>query len=167
MTQKGRSYEHEVSNEIARTDADVFAWPAGYSGNNAVPSPDVLTVTDGGAAGWELKKRGDYCGIDASELEQLLSLQRNFFDVGLVVKFSHREPLIVEPAFPSLPSFGLDGGVEPIENFMASVPSPFNGRRTEGGDEDTLRLSKPDLDDWPSAKAGQSAAEKIIERVTY
>lgn len=163
MGKKGRRYEHEVANEISRGENSVLAWPAGYSGNNAVPSPDIVTVSDSGAAGWELKRTNQQTfGIDESELQQLLDLQHNFFDVGLVVKFANREPLLVEPAFPSLSSFGLDSPVSPIENFKTVIPTAFNPRETDGGSEPTLRVSKPSLEEWASAQAGQSAAGKIV-----
>lgn len=159
---KGRRYEHDVSNDIYElTDGEVFAWPAGYSGNNAVPSPDVITLAEGRGGGWELKKTAqETFGIDESELQQLLVLQRNYFDVGLVVKFTNREPLVVKPQFPSLTAFGLDD-VDPIENFIKAIPDCFEPRRAEGGKEESLRLSKPSLDNWESAQCGLSAPEKI------
>lgn len=162
---KGRRYEHQVSNAVyEQSEGAVLSWTAGYSGSSAKPSPDVISLCTGRACGWELKKTAqDTFGIAESDLRQLLDIQTNFFDVGLVIKFSNREPLVVQPAFPSLDAFALDD-VDPIENFIHAIPDCFDPRRSDDGEESTLRISRPSLDEWDSAQSGQSSAEKIISQ---
>ena len=163
MAGKGRRFEHEVANGVTRDNEGVVAWPVGYSGNNAVPCPDVVVLSSSRGTALELKKtRQDTFGIPRSDLQQLLEVQTNYLDVALLIDFANREPLYVEPKFPSLSEFGLDD-VDPIENFHLSIPDCFDPRRTDGGEEPTLRLSKPSTDEWSSARSGLDAVEKIAD----
>ena len=161
-SKKGRRYEHDVANGVTRSLDDVIAWPIGYSGNNAVPCPDVLVIHSGGAVALELKTtNSDTFGIEKSDLEQLLSVQKNWMDVALLINFSHREPIFVEPKWPALDAFSHED-VDAIENFKLNVPDAFEPRRTDGGDgEEQLRLSRPSTDEWPSARDGRDSIEVI------
>lgn len=171
MSKKGRRYENELANEVHEQTPDVCQiWPAGYSGNNAFPSPDLIAVTSRGAAALELKNWGtDDRSLAASDLRQLLRVQKSFLDVALLIDFSNREPLLVEPAAPSLDAFETEGGPDVIENFKTNVPDAFEPRVTDGPeDEDgALRLSYPSLDDWPSAQAGDDATTKVASWLGY
>lgn len=163
MVQKGRRFEHTVANEMHNSDAEIYAWPAGYSGSNAVPSPDVVVVGNGVAGGVELKRtQQDSFSIGENELQQLLQLQQPFFHVAVAVKFTHREPVIGTPAFSQHRS---DSDVSLCESVMHSIPDACNPRVTTGGAEHTLRFDKPSLDEWPSARNGSSTAQKLIDDV--
>lgn len=165
MPQKGRRYENDTAVEFHRESPDhATAWPIGYSGSNAIPSADVLLLSKGGAVALELKTTSqDTFGVAESDLEQLLDVQKNYMDICLVINFANREPVFIEPAFPSLDGFGLDGGPDPIENFMSGTPDVFEPRRTDGGDEPMFRVSKPSTDEWPSARSGKDTVEKLID----
>lgn len=167
MAQKGRRFENDVARRVTRQTGDAcMAWPAGYSGNNAIPSPDIVAVTPRRAAGIELKNwDATPHGIPQSDLTQLLAVQKNYLDVALLINFDHREPLIVEPVAPSLDGFDIDGGPSAVENFKLNVPDAFAPRVTDGpaGEDAALRFSQPSLDDWPSAKNGDGAAAVICD----
>ncbi|MDB9264484.1 hypothetical protein PN494_00085 [Halorubrum ezzemoulense] len=138
-----------------------MVWPAGYSGSNAVPSPDIIGVTPHGAHALELKNWNDTAhSIDESDLQQLLRVQKSYLDVALLIDFDRREPLLIEPVAPSLDAFEVDGGPSAAENFKKGVPSGVEAKVMDSG---ALRFYYPALDDWPSAKAGQSAVEKVRE----
>jgi len=173
MAKKGRRYEHEVDKEVTEELEDGFAWPVGYSGNGAQPAPDIVVVTPMGAGGLELKKTSqDTFGVPASDLRQLLRIGTNFMRVGLGVKFSNREPVIIEPQFQPKPQYDFEDdlgeeldGVVVCEQFEATCPSPFEPRVSVYGAEASLRLSRPSCDAWSSARSGLSIAEKVQRRL--
>jgi Holliday junction resolvase len=173
MAKKGRRYEHDVSKELTEKLDSGFGWPVGYSGNGAQPAPDIVVVTPMCAGGLELKKTSrDTFGVPASDLRQLLRIGTNFMRVGLGVKFSNREPVIVEPQFPPKPMYDFEDdlaeeldGVAVCEQFEATCPSAFEPRVSVHGAEASLRLSRPSCDDWPSARSGVSIAEKVQRRL--
>ena len=160
MPQKGKRYENDVARELTRdTDDDCVAWPAGYSGNIAVPAPDIVGLTDKCGFALELKKYSDDISIPHSDLAQLLAVQKQYLDVGLLVKFSHREPVLIEPEPRSLDAFTVEDDIGVIERFMRGADSAFDPHRVDGpsGEDGALRLSKPSTDDWSSATSGEDA----------
>jgi Holliday junction resolvase len=173
MAKKGRRYEHEVAKEVTEELEDGFAWPVGYSGNGAQPAPDIVVVTPMGAGGLELKKTSqDTFGVPASDLRQLLRIGTNFMRVGLGVKFSNREPVIIEPQFPPKPMYDFEDDLGEeltdmavCEQFTVKCPSAFDPRISERGHEPIVRLSRPSCDDWESARSGLSIAEKVRRRL--
>lgn len=171
MPSKGRDFEHSVANSVSELLDSGFSWTCGYSGNGAQPSPDIISVSKSVVRADELKKtRQDTFGIDVSDLRQLSKIARNFLDVGLVVKFSNRAPAVVEPLFNLKPGFVL-GAEDMADDDLAymyeeAFPDAFDARCTRGGEELTLRVSRPSLDKWPSAQAGDSAAEKIVSLIS-
>jgi len=174
MANKGRRYEHDVAKELTEVLDDGFGWPVGYSGNGAQPAPDIVVVTPMGAGGLELKKTSqDTFGVSASDLRQLLGIANNVVRVGLGVKFSNREPVIIEPQFHPKPQYDFESDlgeeltdVAVCEQFEATCPSAFKPRVSERGEEPSLRLSRPSCDDWSSARSGLSIAEKVQRRLS-
>lgn len=173
MANKGRRYEHDVAKELTEALDDGFGWPVGYSGNGAQPAPDILVVTPMGAGGLELKKTSqDTFGVPASDVSQLLRIGTNFMQVGLCVKFSNREPVIIEPLFQPKPQYDFEDDlgeeldeVAVCEQFAATCSSAFEPRVSERGQETSLRLSRPSCDEWASARSGLSIAEKVKRRL--
>ena len=140
---KGRAKENEIVSGVwDATDGAVMAWPMGYSGNNAVPSGDILTLGSDGARITELKiSSGDYVSIGFDELEQLDEIDSPLSRAQLLVSFSYREPVLVTRD----------------DNWRDLFPDCFDPRYTDTG----LRLTRPELDDWTSAQAGLSEAELL------
>ena len=164
MSKKGRRFEHDVARKVTEmADDDTWCWPAGWSGNNSWPSPDIITVTPAGVRCDELKRYSDTFYIDASDLEQLLTLRSNYVHVGLVVDFAHREPTVLEPVVVDT--------VDVIGSFIEGASSEqrraFGLKRVDGSDgeeESSLRVEYPSLDDWPSQQSCGGSAEEVAAR---
>jgi len=168
MPQKGKRYENDVARELTReTDDSCVAWPVGYSGNIAVPAPDVIGLTNTRGFALELKKYRDDISVPHSDLMQLLDVQKQYLDVALLIKFSHREPVLIEPTPRSLDAFTIEDDIGVIERFIRGTPDVFEPRCVDGGadEQGALRLSKPSTDEWPSAQVGDDAVEKIQQWV--
>jgi Holliday junction resolvase len=150
---KGRRYEHTVRAEINDATPDtVHAWTAGYSGNGAVASPDVIVVRNGRDVGLELKKTSqDRFTIKREDISQLGELSTDALYIGLVVKFSHRQPIVAR-----VPSF-VTATTAATETAYAA-PDEVTMSATDRGN---LVIEKPDLDAWSSASAGDSAGKLV------
>lgn len=160
MTNKGRRSENEFVNAFTRqTPNGVYAWTGGYSGSNAIEMPDAIIVGDDGVLGIELKTiSSDYCTVPEHQLDDLVTLaQHVHLDTALVVDFSHREPLIVEPVFPKHPS------LSPVEQFIEATPDVFDPRKGTVDGGQALRLTKPDTDVWPSQQRGTDTVSVVAE----
>lgn len=166
---KGRRWENEVANDIYdESDGELLSWTAGYSGNGSVPAPDVLVGYDGGVDGYELKRTGqDTFYIPVSDLEQLVTLERSWLTVYLVVKFTNRESVFVRPRFHvGQYGRGVATDCDVLEQFAKQVPAAFTPTDgcmvdSDDGDKRSLRLDRPDLSEWRSARTGATVAEKV------
>ena len=156
---RGKDYENEIAKQLYRgSDSLVRVYTAGYSGNNAIPQPDIHVFHNGTtmAHDMELKHaQSDYCYVDEEDLQQLAECRAPNTRVWLVVKFSNRAPLAVplvdsrDRDFDSLAAqfaYIIDNATD----------SSFDARATES---DTLAITKPDTDGWQSAQA--SAADYL------
>lgn len=161
-------WENKIAKEIHRTTPSrIRAYRCGYSGNNAMPQPDIL-VTEGHINhGAELKGpiQSDRLYIDEEDIEQLVACQTGYTAVYLVVKFSHREPCVVQYFEELTGTQSSVGGaadyndMTPVEKFATLVPEAFDPSVT---DSNALALSKPSTDDWPSAQAGSDDVDAIM-----
>ena len=161
-------YENTIAKRIHRqTPSHIRAYRCGYSGNNAMPQPDILVTTPSQNHGVELKGpiQSERVYIDDEDLEQLYECQNAYTSVYLGIKFQRREPLVVR-YFEKLTGGqqSVDGADEYNEmdipdQFATLIPSAFNPRVT---DADTLALDKPSTDDWPSATKGSDDVDALL-----
>jgi Holliday junction resolvase len=158
---KGRDFENELAKGIDRATHDsVRCFPCGYSGSNPFPSPDNIILSRDGVYGLELKKTSssDYFYIDYADIEQLLTCGNNYTDVGFVFNWSHREPTCF--MINGHTAMTIDGDVSETKRIIKnSCPKQWDPQFT---DTDTLRISKPSLDNWQSASAGRNATEVVV-----
>lgn len=148
-----KDYENTIANELYReTPNHIKAYRCGYSGSNAIPQPDVLVTTaDDMNHALELKGpiASQYVSVDADDVAQVVDCGGPMTRSWVVVKFQNRRPVSI-PYYAN--ATGVDGWGEmtPAARLAKVAPAPFDGRVTDSG---TLRLTKPDTDDWPSARA--------------
>lgn len=158
---KGTNFENDVAREVTRATADgVFAWP--LKDRVAVDATDVLVLWEGGVVALECKNTGqETYSLGEAELRQLLRLSQNFVTTGVIINWSHREPMLFEPSFDDYRSLK---GVDVVGNFKQGAPEEASPRINDGGQERTVALSRPSTDVWPSASSGRSAETVVIDR---
>lgn len=145
-TKKGRRYELTTCKELNELHSEITAYPAGYSGNQYGPSPDIILTTPSGAHALELKKTGlkkRRTIVKGEEFEMLEECKNSYTKTWLVISVSHRKTLVV-PA---------DGDVEEL------VPDAFDPSVTDKGN---LRISKPSTKDWDSKKKQEESDAELI-----
>lgn len=151
---RGLAYEHEIANSLTDTYKHLRVVRSGYSGNSAIDQPDIVIISD---VVWalELKKSTkDRFYIQKEDIEQLLRFGNKNIKLAIAVKFSYREPVVID-----LSERFVDGQVRNVEDydepadFLAAACHPaFKPHVTKAG---SLRLDKPDTDSWVSSKAGR------------
>jgi Holliday junction resolvase len=159
-------YENDMAKEMHRaTGDDVRTYRCGYSGNNAMPQPDVLVATTYDNYALELKGpiQSDRCYVDEDDIEQLIECQNAYTRAVLVIKFPRREPLVVQ-FFQKLtdeqhPEADEYNALSAAEKFAVLIPDAFDPRVTDSG---KLAVSKPDTAVWPSASAGSADVDAIL-----
>ena len=149
MSKKGNNYEKEIANEIhMATTSEVGVYPVGYSGNHAIPAPDVLVTTPHTNFAIELKKYncddGECRYVGEEDIMQLYDCGNTYTVPLLAIKFSNRELLCGPPTNLVL----LDA---------------FDTMETSGG---SLRFRKPTLDQWPSAQSGMSDVGVVLQEMS-
>lgn len=162
-----KQWENEIAKQVHReTSDDIRSYRCGFSGSNAMPQPDILLTDRTMNYGLELKGpiKSERCYVEAEDIEQLVACQNTATNVGLVIKFQRREPMVVR-YFNKL-SGQMDGIVEgdyndlsPVEKFRVLCPQTFEPRVTEGG---SLAVTKPTTDEWPSSRAGADDIDAIL-----
>jgi Holliday junction resolvase len=161
-----KQWENDKAKEMhRRTGPEIRVYTCGYSGNNAMPQPDVLVTDVTTNHAMELKGpiQSDRVYIEDEDIEQLLDCENANTAIYLVVKFSRREPLVVR-YFDNLttqqhPEADEYNSLSAVEKFRVLIPSCFNPRVTDSG---TLALDKPSTSKWPSASAGSDDADAIL-----
>lgn len=170
----GSQYENEMAKEMHRETSDVVRTVrCGYSGSNAMAQPDVLVTAPDMNHGLELKGpiQNPPCAVTEEDLEQLIEFGNGYTAVYLVVKFPHREPLVVR-YYENL-SWSEDDWDEEwddmsvAEQFETLIPPAFNPRVNVSDKTDTTRLylDKPDTDGWPSTRSGRSDEVAVLEEI--
>lgn len=157
-TKSGLQYENKLVRDIyENSDFDTKAYRIGYSGNSSIPSPDFIVFEKGREFAFEVKKSNigsdEYLYIPLEDLQQLYRCHGKYTSVYLAVKFSRREMMIAT-------SLNLEDGFDEwfedmVENF---IPDVFEPKVTDR----SLRLTKPSVDDWHSAREGYDDWERIL-----
>lgn len=167
MNKKGKLYETQLCSDVhEESGGELIPEPIGYSGNHALPAPDIRIDDGGKVHAIELKRTGNdrqtiFYGPDEGEkddLHQLLMYAKKYPRVVVPyvgVRFNHRQ----------LVMFKLWGGAP---NDLATVRSatnlaPVEVRLTRANN---LSVPKPDVDDWPSSSKGNDA-KHILETIGY
>lgn len=155
MASKGRRFELNTCKELNSLEDEIVAYPAGYSGNQYGPSPDILITSPSGAYALELKKTGLDNGerrtiIKEDELDMLMECSNSYTDSWIVISMSNRKILAVQ--------------ANPVETLEDRIPGCFDPTVTDHGN---LRLTKPETSEWPSKrKQDKSNAEVILTEIS-
>jgi hypothetical protein len=103
---RGLQKEHEIAQEIYDvTDGSIIPVRAGYSGNSAVPLPDLLIPIAGSLRAVELKTSSqDRFSVTKSDVQQVLDWSMDMTEIStypyLSVKFSNYEVYTARLIYP-------------------------------------------------------------------
>lgn len=162
----GSQYENTIQNELARETSDNFVVRCGYSGNSALPMPDVYVRNVDGT--WdtavELKKITDKQSnpeavIDRDDFTNLKKVADRVnwdLDIVFAYKFAQRE-LIVH----SIPYKSKDSVQKVMERYVKEYNDDVE---IHWRNEDCIVIKKPDLDTVDSARSGDSDSE-VLKRI--
>lgn len=148
---QGLRKEHELAKEIYDVSGGrVFALRAGWSGNSAIPSPDLLIPLGGILRAVELKtsnqKRLTVEPEDVEDILEWVDQQKEVPTIAyLAIKFSRWE-VYVAP---------LPGGVESIERAFKlwAAAAPFDTNVTKSGNLTIGHPSHYDVEHTSSIKS--------------
>lgn len=169
--QQGIDYEHEIADAVyEHTDGQLFPMRAGYSGNQAIPMPDVAiddgdkihafefkrTSNDRFSVTYDPEKVGEPNSSD--DLSQLVTFARDHPRtvcpyVG--VRFTNRQ-LVLAKLWLKAPD---DRSM--LNSAVQTCPTSVRVTRA-----DNLSFHKPDTDEFPSARAGDDV-EYLLETIDY
>lgn len=151
----------DLDNEIAAvindaTNEKVHAHSMRGSGNTRHAEADVLVRTPHNDHAIEAKRSsvgtGEYAYVlQKDDIEQLQALSNQFTTCWVLVKFTNREPAL----------FRTPKGRVIVDR----IPSALAPHTDESAGYE-LRLTKPDTDDWPSAQAGDSLQDVLVETLS-
>lgn len=150
---RGKDYEHKLSKQIFEAaEGKVIPVPCGYSGNQALPSPDLLIPFGGALAAAEIKTTKDDTSliVEPEHVEQIAYWTLRMSEVPvhpyLGIKFRGRSNRLLYVTRLSRVS-------SPEKCFEREVEKcPFDAKVTRSGN---LSFKKPDLDQWPSTRGGE------------
>jgi len=126
----GLRKEHELAQEIYETTGgSVIPLRAGWSGNSAVPAPDLLIPYKGTLRALEIKTTNQKrLVVSQEDLQDVVDWAMDMTEVStfpyLTVKFSYYEAQTMRIPKP----WDLDASLD-----MMVSSSPFEARRTRGG----------------------------------
>lgn len=149
-TNKGRRFELNTCKDLNGLEEEIVAYPAGYSGNQYGPSPDILLTSPSGAHALELKKVGLSNGdrrtiIKGNEFEMLEECENSYTTSWVVISISNRKTLVRKAC--------------PVEDLEERIPDAFDPSVT---DDNNLRMSKPSTSDWFSKRKQQASDAELI-----
>jgi len=150
---KGRRFELNISKELNQFDEEIVSYPAGYSGSQYGPSPDIILTTPAGAHALELKKVGLDTGdrrtvIKGDEFEMLEKCSNSYTTSWIVIAINNRKTLVKRSN----------------QELEKAIPDCFEPSITKNGN---LRLTKPEASDWISKRKQEvSNAELILNQIS-
>ncbi|UBF23191.1 Holliday junction resolvase [Haloarcula tailed virus 2] len=168
---RGRQYEKRIANDLYdATPPAVKVYPCGFSGNGAIPQPDILISAQDGNYAVEMKKsKKDRFYIDGEDLLQLFECTNKNTEAVIMMKFSYMEPLIFKPFKPIKHESGETTVLphDPTEHELAkhavkNCPLVFRAHATNAG---SLRFDKPTTDEWCSSTAGKSDEDCVVNKL--
>ena len=154
---RGLQYEHELAKEIFElSEGKIIPLRSGWSGNQALPSPDLLIPFGGGLVAIEIKTTKnnsiifqhpdndeDYSLRDIRYWTMRMSEVPVYPFVG--VKFTGRSSRLIYVSR----LHRVSNMTRCFENQVEQCP--FDAKITRTGN---LSFRKPDLDQWPSTRGG-------------
>lgn len=163
---RGLQYEHELAKDVFDlSEGKIIPARCGYSGNQAIPSPDLLIPFGGALAALEVKTTSDDTSLivepEAVEDIRYWTLRMSEVPVYpyLGIKFTGYGSRVIY-----LTRLQRVSNVQKcFENEVEKCP--FDAKVTKSGN---LSFRKPDTDEWPSMQAadgptGQKDAHMVLE----
>lgn len=151
----GLQKEHDLAKEIYNTTGgSVMPLRAGWSGNSAVPAPDLLIPYKGSLRAVEIKTSGqDRMVVEREALEDVIDWSMNMNEVYtfpyLSVKFTYYEMQTMRIEKP----WDLDESLD-----ILAEKSPFDARTTRGGN---ISFGHPKEYDADVIGANKSAGDHV------
>lgn len=171
----GLKFEKDVAAAVEEDTGELtrVVFGGGTSGNVRIPQPD-LHITHfeksktsrecdncGAVDNWdngvkvyniEIKRStADRFYVEAEDFEQLRDCCNRYTTPVFMMKFTHREPVVV--VFASLKAVNA-------HTAALELPACFNPHVTKSG---SLRLDKPDTGQWQSSQGGRKDHEVLME----
>lgn len=146
---RGVQYENDITNGINETtDSSTRAYRAGWA-----DQPDVVICGPFRTFVCELKRTSqERFYIDAEQIENLLSYTNGKTSAVLIVKFTHREPVV---------AFINHDSVDDVTSVSPTAKGVDFHWTTSGN----LRVDKPSLNDWTSSQAGRSDERTVADEL--
>lgn len=157
QTQKGFRYEKELTNELDRqTENSIGLYRCGWSGNSAMPQPDILITTPCENYALEVKDTSqDRFTIQSDDIDQLLKCAKKGTSTWITINFNNRELLVARLNWAN-----AVGRENQRELLVDATPVCFNPRLGRTG---TFIVDKPSTDEWPSKQAGRDDWQVIVD----
>lgn len=148
----GKEYEHDLAKQVFEaSDGKIIPIRCGMSGNQALPSADLMIPFGGALVAMELKttKRDSSIIIEPEDIEQIGYWTLRMSEVPvyprLGIKFKGQSSRLLYTTRLSRVS-------DPQKCFEREVEKcPFDAKVTRSGN---LSFRKPDTDEWYSTQAG-------------
>ena len=172
---KGKTYELDQKNAVMGMTADeVVALRPDFSGNSRYSVADVIVLWPGEddtirGAFIEMKKRTAESGKrkivmagssdgqnGVGELEELVENTPPWGDAYVVVKFDHRETIVLDAELL------LEQLREDTSDDYYTDATDHDVRQTRGGN---ISMRKPTLDDWQSSTSGEDDHIKLLKEI--
>lgn len=163
---RGLQYEHELAGDIFElSNGKIIPLRSGWSGNQSLPSPDLLVPFGGALIAMEIKTTSDDTSLIVEEEDvadiRYWTLRMSEVPVYpmLGIKFAGRSNRLIYPT-------RLTRISKPSRAFeLETERCPFDAKITRTGN---LSFRKPDLEQWPSTRGGDGPkgmrdAHKVIE----
>lgn len=160
---RGLNYEHELAKDVFElSDGKIVPARCGYSGNQAIPSPDLLIPFGGALAALEVKTTSDDTSliIEPDDVQDIRYWTLRMSEVPvypyLGIKFNYRVIYLTRLKRVSNVQKCFENEAEKC---------PFDAKVTNSGN---LSFRKPDTDEWQSTQAadgptGQKDAHMVLE----
>lgn len=151
----GLQKEHDIAQGIYETTGgSVIPLRAGWSGNSAVPAPDLLIPYKGSLRALEIKTSGQKrMVVDRDDLEDIVDWAMNMNEIYtfpyLTVKFTYYEAQTFRLEKP----WDLDGSLE-----ILADKSPFDTNVTRGGN---VSFGHPSHYDCDVTSASESPGDEV------
>ena len=163
LQKQGANYDNQIAKQILRSTPDyIQAVPTRGSGNTVGHHADVLVRTPSVDHAVELKKAswatGDRNAIaDEDDLRELAGCINWYTQAWFGISMSNRQLMLAGPIS------GRNVDWEDVGLALErDIPDAFEPTFTESG---YLRVTKTGTDQWPSAQAGKSDVDVLLDEL--
>ena len=153
----GLKFEKDVAAAVEEDTGELtrVVFGGGTSGNVRIPQPDLhITHWDSGIKVYNIeikRSTADRFYVEAEDFEQLRECCNRYTTPVFMMKFTHREPVVV--VFASLKAVNA-------HTAALELPACFNPHVTKSG---SLRLDRPDTGKWQSSQGGRKDHEVLMD----